>query len=41
MTFQTRHLARQSPGKIVDAISISEPPAEIEDRAIPAIGREI
>jgi len=35
MTFQTRHLARQSPGKIVDAISISEPPAEIEDRAIP------
>jgi IS30 family transposase len=32
---RTREVQRQSRGQIVDAISIRERPAEIEDRAIP------
>lgn len=33
--------AEQFHDQIIDAISISERPAEIEDRAIPVTGREI
>lgn len=34
---RSRHYTQKTPihGQIVDAVSISEPPASVEDRAVP------